>query len=286
MEIIRSIIASLQEVLDLKVTFVIGGYVRDTLLEKPLNVKDLDLVTLEDYNALKEKLKLSKISHACFDKMLSLRFILNGTKIDLVRARKEFYKGPGVIDWTEPASLEEDSRRRDFSVNCLMFKASDFVSGNEMVVDLVGGLKDLKLKVLRVLKPNTFYEDPSRIIRALRYSAKLNFDFELETKSLLLEALSKELIFTTRSSRVILEFKRLFDEVPLDRFIENCRTLVPKNVLENQSVDLLRPSFLSSLSSDFKGRDVFEIYLKEFKDKASKFFSHFGVNIRTFLESH
>ncbi len=103
-------------------------------------------------------------------------------RIDIASARTESYPIPGhlpVVD-TTLVSLESDLSRRDFSVNALAID----LTNNAQLIDTTGGTGDLRDKVIRVLHGNSFHDDPTRLMRALRYSMRLGYDLEPTTRVL------------------------------------------------------------------------------------------------------
>jgi tRNA nucleotidyltransferase (CCA-adding enzyme) len=100
--------------------------------------------------------------------------------IDLAGARTEHYPTPGLLPVVElGATLESDLSRRDFTVNCLAIELSDQYGA---LLDVVGGSADLKARLIRTLHAASFFDDPTRIFRALRYSARLGYDYEPVTR--------------------------------------------------------------------------------------------------------
>jgi tRNA nucleotidyltransferase (CCA-adding enzyme) len=107
--------------------------------------------------------------------------------IDVVGARREHYPTPGylpVVDFG--ASLEEDALRRDFTVNCVAVELGEDYGA---LLDTVGGEGDVQARLLRTLHARSFFEDPTRLFRALRYTARLGYDFEATTRKQFDEAI-------------------------------------------------------------------------------------------------
>ncbi|MCS6893978.1 MAG: hypothetical protein NZO16_05390 [Deltaproteobacteria bacterium] len=259
--------------LNLNSMFLIGGFVRDFLLGKSCEGCDLDIVTDHDFVMLKEMLKDAKISHTVHDRMLTIKLKFDDCLIDLVRARREFYKSPGVIAYCEPASIRDDCYRRDFTINTLMFAVSDFIEGNSYPIDIIGGLQDLREGVIRYVRPGTFSEDPARLIRLIRYAVKLDFKVEPATRMEYNEAVLNGGVFLTKSSRVVLELSRLFDEstpMTILSTLEKCSLIPP--------CELLSRRFLESADNCLGASQVFKIFSENLKEEAIKFFLHFGIS--------
>ena len=172
---------------------------------------------------------------------------LNNIIVDFASTRSETYPKKGHLPVVEKigCSLKEDVLRRDFTINAL---AKSITTGE--IVDYVGGLKDLKNKKLRVLHDNSFIDDPTRIIRGLKFAMRFNFELEEHTKKLQDEYLKninydmsykrikKELIetFNAPLSNITKEYKK---QRTFDRFInEKIYKLVTPNDIEIPSTNI------------------------------------------------
>lgn len=172
---------------------------------------------------------------------------LNNVIVDFASTRSETYPKKGHLPVVEKigCSLKEDVLRRDFTINAL---AKSITTGE--IVDYVGGLKDLKNKKLRVLHDNSFIDDPTRIIRGLKFAMRFNFELEEHTKKLQDEYLKninydmsykrikKELIetFNTPLSNITKEYKkqRTFEKFINDKIYK----LVTPNDVEIPSINI------------------------------------------------
>lgn len=172
---------------------------------------------------------------------------LNNIIVDFASTRSETYPKKGHLPVVEKigCSLKEDVLRRDFTINAL---AKSITTGE--IVDYVGGLKDLKDKKLRVLHDNSFIDDPTRIIRGLKFAMRFNFELEEHTKKLQDEYLKninydmsykrikKELIetFNAPLSNITKEYKK---QRTFERFInEKIYKLVTPNDVEIPSINI------------------------------------------------
>ena len=172
---------------------------------------------------------------------------LNNVIVDFASTRSETYPKKGHLPVVEKigCSLKEDVLRRDFTINAL---AKSITTGE--IVDYVGGLKDLKNKKLRVLHDNSFIDDPTRIIRGLKFAMRFNFELEEHTKKLQDEYLKninydmsykrikKELIetFNAPLSNITKEYKK---QRTFERFInEKIYKLVTPNDVEISSINI------------------------------------------------
>lgn len=172
---------------------------------------------------------------------------LNNVIVDFASTRSDTYPKKGHLPVVEKigCSLKEDVLRRDFTINAL---AKSITTGE--IVDYVGGLKDLKNKKLRVLHDNSFIDDPTRIIRGLKFAMRFNFELEEHTKKLQDEYLKninydmsykrikKELIetFNAPLSNITKEYKK---QRTFEKFInEKIYKLVTPNDVEIPSINI------------------------------------------------
>lgn len=108
--------------------------------------------------------------------------------IDFARARSESYAQPAALPITKPGAIKDDLQRRDFSVNALALRLSPKAQYGQLL-DAGGGLDDLRNRQIRVLHERSFVDDPTRILRALRLAARLNFALDAQTSDWLRAAL-------------------------------------------------------------------------------------------------
>jgi poly(A) polymerase len=162
--------------------YVIGGYVRDILLGRPST--DIDIMTVGGGIALAEKVATglgirSKISVFRNFGTAMLRF--NDLDIEFVGARKESYHHDSRKPVVEDGTLEDDQKRRDFTINALALSLNKESFGE--LTDPFGGIKDLNDGIIRTpLDPDiTFSDDPLRMMRAIRFATQLGFSIENQT---------------------------------------------------------------------------------------------------------
>jgi len=167
--------------------YVIGGWVRDLLLEIPS--KDIDILVLGDgpalANAVAQILKVKKVS--VFKNYGTAHFRYKYLDVEFVGARKESYQANSRKPFTESGTLQDDQNRRDFTINsmAISLNAANFGA----LIDPFNGLKDLEDGIIRTpLDPVvTYNDDPLRMLRAIRFATRL--DFKIERVSL--EAMSQ-----------------------------------------------------------------------------------------------
>lgn len=165
--------------------YAVGGCVRDLILSKP--ILDLDFViegsAIELADALEREFpgRLKVVArHARFQTATLEFFAEEKYEVDLSTARTEFYEYPAALPTVEPSKLEHDLLRRDFTINSLAVCLNPGRFGS--LIDYFGGMQDIKDQLLRVLHPFSFIEDPTRIIRAARFAARLGFTLEPKSK--------------------------------------------------------------------------------------------------------
>jgi len=207
--------------------YVVGGYVRDLLLGKP--VKDIDIVVLGDGTKFAGTVaqELGKTNLVTFEKFGTAMLQLEECKLEFVGARKESYSKESRKPAVEGGTLEDDLSRRDFTVNALAVSLNAVSVGN--LIDPFGGQKDLKAGILRTpLEPSaTFDDDPLRIMRAFRFASQLGFTvepsaFEAATamrerlKIVSQERISDELLKILGSPKPSVGMKLMFDAGVMD----------------------------------------------------------------------
>lgn len=167
--------------------YVIGGFVRDLILERPS--KDIDIVVLGDGLQLAEEtakiLRISKVNF--FKNYGTAQFKYKDLDIEFVGARKESYQSNSRKPTVEIGTLDDDQKRRDFTINALALDLRKATFGN--LIDPFNGLSDLEKGVLRTpLEPNeTYSDDPLRMMRAIRFATQLQFKIEANSLKAILE---------------------------------------------------------------------------------------------------
>lgn len=202
---IFSVITKASQNLNLK-SFVIGGYVRDFILQRG-SKKDIDIVTLGDgINLAKEVSSLlpHKPKVQVFKTYGTAMLRFNEMDIEFVGARKESYTKDSRNPKVDVGTLEDDQNRRDFTINALAISLSESDYGQ--LIDPFNGLKDLKNKCIKTpLEPDiTYSDDPLRMLRAIRFASQLNFKIQKAS----LDAITKN------ASRIgIITKERIIDEI-------------------------------------------------------------------------
>jgi len=200
--------------------YLVGGFVRDLMLR----VKNLDLDIVVEGDGIKfaedfahaKKAKL--ISHKRFGTATVI--LEHHQKIDIASARKEFYPSPAHLPVVSNGRLKDDLFRRDFTINAMAVSIGKENFGK--LIDLFDGRRDLDNKNIRVLHDLSFIDDPTRILRAIRFEKRYGFRVESKTLKLLKSAvknrmlnivqpqrLRDELILILREDHPIIQIRRI-----------------------------------------------------------------------------
>jgi tRNA nucleotidyltransferase (CCA-adding enzyme) len=194
--------------------YLVGGFVRDLLLGKPIN--DLDIViegdAIEFGEALVKKYGGKLTPHHKFHTAiwhLPSTFDLRPSTLDLITARSETYKNAGSLPTVKPSTIDDDLRRRDFTINAMAVRLDGDHFGE--LLDPLDGQTDLRQKLIRVLHPCSFVDDPTRIFRAVRYEQRYIFNLEPSTLNLVnFESLT--VLKKLSGERIRHEFDLIFEE--------------------------------------------------------------------------
>ncbi len=190
--------------------YAVGGFVRDLLLRQE-NL-DIDLVVEGDGIALAKTLQKEIKAHIHTYQKFGTAVIIfpDGFRLDIATARTEYYEFPGALPKVEMSSLKLDLYRRDFTINALAIKLNPNQFG--LLLDFFGGQRDLKEGMIRVLYNLSFVEDPTRILRAVRFEQRFGFKIGKQTLDLIKQALKLNLLSHTTGSRIWHELKCIFLE--------------------------------------------------------------------------
>ncbi len=213
-EQIRSLLAAAQQVADELgySVFVVGGFVRDILLKVP--TQDLDFVIEGDGHAFARALahRLQDVQVVFHDQFGTARLdFADGSHLDVASSRREDYSSPGALPQVEESRLRDDMFRRDFTINAMAIAVNSIRYGE--LVDYYGGLRDLKQGEIRFLHNLSFIEDPTRILRALRFAGRYGFRLAKETREGLYTALDAGVLQKLSSERFTEEFMHMLSEL-------------------------------------------------------------------------
>ncbi|MDD5194361.1 MAG: hypothetical protein PHQ96_01635 [Candidatus Omnitrophica bacterium] len=169
--------------------YVVGGVVRDLILAN--DIFDLDIVVEGDAitlaRAFAQNSKKEFKKHHAFG---TATVYFDRHSIDFATARKETYSSCGVLPKVYRASLREDLLRRDFTINAMAISLNSSDYGT--LIDFYSGLADLEKRVIRVLHKKSFLDDPTRLLRAIRFAQRFSFKIEKNTARLIEEAVKRE----------------------------------------------------------------------------------------------
>jgi len=215
-------IAAISEQMQIK-AFIVGGYVRDLLLNR--ESKDIDIVVLGEGIIFAENVAKSlgsDISIKVFKNFGTAMLKFNELEIEFVGARKESYRSTSRKPIVENATFDEDIMRRDFTINAMAISLNAENYGE--IIDLYNGLEDLKEQIIRTPQnPDiTFSDDPLRMMRAVRFATQLNFKLHDDVINAIIK--NKERI-------TIVSNERITDE--LNKIIASTKPSIGFNILFN-----------------------------------------------------
>ena len=232
--------------------YIVGGFVRDLLLGLPS--QDFDIVVEGDAIALGKELGKKYggrvTSHTRFG---TAKWFVQGSKLgkqksppdsqsaipeflDLISARTEFYEHPTALPTVERGSIKLDLHRRDFTINTLALRLDGRHYGE--LHDYWGGLTDLERGIVRVLHSLSFVDDPTRMLRAVRYEQR--YGFEIEERTLQLMNQARPMLEKLSPERVRHDLDRILDE---PNWFEMLNRLSDLGLLKAIHPDLPAPDF-------------------------------------------
>jgi len=162
--------------------YLVGGPVRDLILG--MAIKDIDIMLKR--NGIKiAKLfgKMERLSVESFPDFYTAKIFYDGLEIDFSTAREESYPSPGSLPIVKRGSVEQDIKRRDYTINAMAIHINPRKFGE--LYDPLNGKEDLKNGLLKVIHRNSFQDDSTRILRGIRFSARFGFRFEKNTHELI-----------------------------------------------------------------------------------------------------
>ena len=189
--------------------FLVGGAVRDLL--RGASAVDLDIAIEGDARAAARTLadRVGGVTRG-HERFGTATVTADDLSADLSTTRRETYERPGALPTIEEAPLAEDLGRRDFTINAMAIGLSGDDLGH--LYDPHGGGADLDAGVVRVLHERSFEDDPTRLLRALRYEARLGFAMDADTERLARAAASQEPFASVSGARVRDELMDLLTE--------------------------------------------------------------------------
>jgi tRNA nucleotidyltransferase (CCA-adding enzyme) len=190
--------------------YAAGGVVRDLLLG--MECLDVDLVVEGDGIALARALADEYgIRVRVHEKFRTATVLFPaGRQVDVVTARVEYYEYPAAMPQVEISSLKQDLYRRDFTINAMALSLNENCFGE--LIDYFGGCSDLEQDLVRVMHNLSFVEDPTRILRAVRFEKRYQMTLEPQTLKLLKEAVRSKMLARVSSERVWEELRSILLE--------------------------------------------------------------------------
>ena len=220
-----------------KHAFLVGGAVRDIFLNR--DTSDIDIVIEGNAISLLHSIYRKECRQKDWDMNFYKRYgsgtLINkitGQRIDLISTRSELFSEPGKKPDMKPGGIKEDIERRDFTINSIAISIMKDDWGN--VYDVFNGRADIRARLLKVLHDRSFIDDPTRILRGIRFEQRLGFQFEEHTFDLLLQAIEQNVFSTAIPSRLEKEWNICIAENPV---------LIKKR-LENLGIN---PDYLESI---------------------------------------
>lgn len=190
--------------------YAVGGFVRDLLLRRP-NL-DIDIVVegdaIEFAKAFAERQKIKARIHRKFN--TAMLIFPDNLRVDVASARFEYYQHPAALPIVEFSSLKMDLYRRDFTINTLSISLNPGEFGQ--LIDFFSGQKDVKEKTIRVLHSLSFVEDPTRILRAIRFEQRFGFKIGKQTAGLIRNAVRMGLLEKLGGRRFFHEIQLILQE--------------------------------------------------------------------------
>ncbi len=180
-------------------TYLVGGALRDLL--RGAVTKDLDIAVEGRADTVARELAQRLGGEAeGYEHFGTASVRASDLSLDLATARLERYRRPGALPEVEPATIEEDLSRRDFTVNAM---AAALAAGERgRLHDPHGGRADLEAATIRVLHRHSFVDDPTRLLRAVRYEARLGFAMDRDTEALARAAAAEGVSYTVSGKRI------------------------------------------------------------------------------------
>ena len=235
--------------------YIIGGIVRDLILHNAL--KDIDIVVESDaidFCKSLEKYLDCKIISVQENLRTAKVLFFNNIEIDFASTREEKYEKSGFLPvaYNFGCSLSKDVMRRDFTINTLAISLSG--ENKYSLVDYCGGYNDILNKKIRVLHNKSFIDDPSRIIRALKFQVRFDFEIEENTKNLLKKYLDN-VDYCMPLERIKSEFRQYFSIEKKGLYSKIIDTKVYKLISDNPFFNFDEEFFGNIDSTYFYNKD-------------------------------
>lgn len=236
--------------------YLVGGPVRDALLGSPLS--DLDIAITGDAPALAQQLAADTGGRLTVHRRFGTATVAwadggDDITVDLVTARSETYPAPAALPIVRAGALDDDLARRDFTINAMAWPLGGYGVkdyGDAGIIDPHGGQDDLGSGIIRTLHKQSFRDDPTRILRAVRYEQRFGFRIAADTLRDLQSALDDGAIALLSADRVRHELARILQETPPLPALRRAAALGILPAIH----PALSASHLDAMASDVAGR--------------------------------
>ena len=243
--------------------FLIGGVVRDLIMDNP--IKDIDIAVQGDAIDFAHKL-LNEVPCEIINVQENLRTakvkFQSNVVIDFASTRQEKYDKAGFLPvaYNFGCDLKDDVKRRDFSINTLALKLTGI--NKYSLIDYCKGYDDIQNKKIRILHDKSFIDDPSRIIRALKFKVRFNFKIEEYTNALMQEYLEEKLDNQIPLTRIKNELMQYFNINNSDIYSILIKSNAYKLICDNPilAIDESKIRKLKKFEI-FDERDIWYIYI-------------------------
>jgi tRNA nucleotidyltransferase (CCA-adding enzyme) len=206
----------------LEPAYLVGGAVRDLL--RGAVPEDIDVAVEGDARSLARAVAERLGSDAReYERFGTATVETPETTYNFAGTRRETYDEPGALPSVAPASLSEDLGRRDFAINAMALGLTGDDLGH--LYDPFAGVADMAVGVVRVLHDRSFLDDPTRLLRALRYATRLGYKLDPETERLAREAVAADALSTVSGARIRDELMDLLRETDTPSAIQRMREL-------------------------------------------------------------
>ncbi len=201
--------------------YLVGGFVRDIILNVPS--LDIDIVCAGNINWVDEFARKRNVHRITRSQFNTLKIHFSGDfSFDIARTRKETYPTSASLPVVKPGTIEEDVARRDFTMNTLLLDISRTDFG--LILDFHNGLEDISRGLVRILHENSFRDDPTRILRGMRFKNRFSFRFDHKTAQSLKHALKQKFIKRLSPQRIRRELFLILGESTWEKTIRNLKT--------------------------------------------------------------
>lgn len=226
--------------------YLVGGFVRDLILE----VQNLDLDITVEGDGLNFAMQLANRLNG---KIIRHRRFGTATvttpgkiKIDIAMARKEFYERPASLPKVEPGGIKDDLKRRDFTINAIAISLNP--DNFAEIIDFFAGQDDICNRKIRVLHDLSFIDDPTRILRAIRFEQRYKFRIEGHTLRLLKDAVCLNMLDKVHPHRLRDGIVLIFKERHPVRYIKRIKDLtIMSFIAKNLDLNKKKADFLNSI---------------------------------------